>query len=102
MSNLNASGDYAVSLIMQTDFNTNSADQYEVNINLSSNNAIWGDFNWSEGIWGSFSVFQDRIRLFSRFRAIRFAISHRKAGQPWQINSMSISCQDKALFYGSS
>lgn len=99
--NANASGDYNIELILQTDFDQSLDNQINLLINLQSSNTIWNDFVWGLGIWGARAVFQDRIRYFSRFRAIRIGFRNRKAGQPYQINGFSISCQDKGLFFRS-
>lgn len=100
-SNLNASGDYPVEVIIQTDFDQSLSNSTSLNINLSSSNAIWGAFDWGDALWGSRSVFQSRLRQFLRFRAVRLGFRNRKAGQPFQLNTFSLSVQNKGLFYGS-
>lgn len=99
--NLNAFGDYTIELLVQIDFDALEADQITIPINLNPGSSIWGEEIWREFIWGGASVFQDRFRAYSRFRAIRLALRNRKAGQPFQCNSLSIAAQDKNLFYGS-
>jgi hypothetical protein len=99
LSNMNASGDYPIDLIIQFDFDETISNSVVLNINLQATNSIWGDFIWGESIWGAYSVFQDRIRQYGRFRAVRFGFRNRKAGQPFQCNGYSVSCQDKGLFY---
>lgn len=99
ISNMNASGDYPIDLIIQFDFDETLSNSIVLNINLQSANSIWGDFLWGDAIWGAYSVFQDRIRQGGRFRAVRFGFMNRKAGQPFQCNGFSVSCQDKKLFY---
>lgn len=101
--NANANGDYNISMILQVDFDTSTWNQVETLVNLSALNSIWGDPGvvWGLFIWGSRSVFQDRFRLYARFRAIRIGFRNRLAGQPFQINGYSISCQNKNLFFGS-
>lgn len=101
ISNLNASGDYTIQLIIQFDFDQTLSNQVVLNINLQSANTIWGDFLWGDAVWGARSVFQDRIRQGGRFRSIRFGFRNYKAGQPFQVNGFSISAQDKKLFYRS-
>ncbi len=101
LSNINASGDYNIELIIQIDFDTTITNQTTLLINLSAANAIWGQFIWGQAIWGAQAVFQDMKRLFERFRAIRFGFRNRKAGQPYQVNGFSTSVQDKQLFYRS-
>lgn len=100
-ANANASGDYNITIILQTDFDTTVTNQVEILFNLTSANTIWGSFIWGEAVWGAQSVFQDRIRQYARFRAIRLGFQNRKAGQPFQINGFSISSQDKKLFFRS-
>lgn len=100
--NANASGDYTIKLITQYDFDQTINNQTELNISLVAANAIWGSFLWGAAIWGARSVFEDRFRQFARFRAVRFGFMNRLAGQPFQINGFSISCQDKKLFFRSS
>lgn len=97
--NANANGDYDIQMILQIDFDTSESNQITTLVNLSALNTIWGFFIWGLGIWGSRSVFTDRFRLYSRFRAIRIGIRHLKAGQPWQINGISITAQNKKLFF---
>lgn len=99
LSNMNASGDYEIDLIIQYDFNTTISDQTVLNINLQASNTIWGQFIWGQAPWGAQSVFQDRIRIFGRFRAVRFGFRTREAGHPFQLNGFSVSVQDKGLFY---
>jgi len=102
IANANASGDYPITVILQFDFNQSLADQITINFSLSAGNTIWGDFLWGAAIWGAFSVFQSRYRQNSKFRAVRFGFYNRLAGQPFQINGFSVSCQDKGLFYANS
>lgn len=99
--NANASGDYNIELILQFDFDQSLNNQTNLLINLQSSNTIWGDFIWGLGIWGARAVFQDRLRQFRRFRAVRLGFRNRKAGQPYQINGFSLSCQNKGLFFRS-
>lgn len=102
IANANASGDYPISVIIQTDFNQSLTDQIIINFSLASGNTLWRDFLWGAAIWGAFSVFQSRYRQETLFRAIRFGFYNRKAGQPFQINGFSVSAQDKGLFYANS
>lgn len=99
--NANASGDYEIEIILQIDFDQTETNQISIFLSLAAANTIWGQFIWGQAIWGAFSVFQDRIRQFARFRAIRIGFRHRKAGQPFQINGFSLSCQDKGLLFKS-
>lgn len=99
--NANASGSYTIELITQYDFDTTTDNQDSLNITLQSANAIWNDFIWGNAIWGARSVFEDRFRQFARFRAIRFGFSNRLAGQPFQINGVALSAQNKQLFFRS-
>lgn len=101
ISNVNASGDYPIELIIQFDFDQTISNSTVLNLQLSSGNSIWGDFDWGDGIWGAFAVFQTRLRQGGRFRAIRLGFRSRKSGQPFQVNGFSLSVQDKGLFYGS-
>lgn len=100
--NANANGDYNITMIVQVDFDTSTNNQTNILVNLSALNSIWGQFLWGAGVWGSRSVFTDRFRVYSRFRAIRIGFENYKAGQPWQINGLSLSCQNKGLFFGPS
>lgn len=97
--NANASGSYEIKLILQFDFDQSATNQVELPLQLSANNSIWGSFIWGAAIWGALAVFQDRVRQYARFRAIRVGFLNRKAGQPFQINTFSISAQDKKLFF---
>lgn len=106
--NANANGDYNISLILQTDFDTSINNQMNLLVNLSAENAIWSDQNdpsddpdnyWGLMVWGSRSVFFDRYRVFRRFRAIRVGFRNRRAGQPFQVNTFGISAQNKKLFF---
>jgi len=99
--NANASGDYPVQLILQLDFDQTTSNQINIDLNLAALNAIWGGFLWGAAIWGAFSVFQDRVRQFSRFRAIRLGFATREAGRFFQINGFSLSVQNKNLFFRS-
>ena len=99
--NANASGDYTINLILQKDFDQTITNQTNLNLNLAALNSIWGFFIWGAAIWGAFSVFEDRLRNFQRFRSIRFGFRHRRAGQPFQINGFSVSAQNKKLFFRS-
>lgn len=99
IANANASGSYPISVIIQTDFNQSTTDQIDIAFSLAAGNTIWGDFLWGAAIWGAFSVFQSRYRQDALFRAVRFGFYNRLAGQPFQINGFSVSCQDKGLFY---
>lgn len=101
LANANADGDYPISLILQFDFDESISNQTVINFTLSAGNTIWGAFLWLGAAWGAMSVFQSRYRYNRRFRAVRLGFMSRKAGQPFQINGYSISCQDKGLFYGS-
>lgn len=101
ISNLDALGDYNIDLIIQFDFDTTTTNQIVLNINLQAANSIWGQFIWGQANWGAQAVFQDRERLYGRFRSVRFGFRTRKAGQPFQVNTFSVSTQDKNLFYGS-
>ena len=98
--NANASGNYTIQLILQIDFDQSEANQQTLFINLAAINSIWGFFLWGVGYWGAQAVFQDRFRAFLRFRAIRVGFKNRKAGQPFQINGLSLSVQNKGLFFG--
>lgn len=100
-TNANASGDYAIKLIMQFDFDQTLTNQTEIDLTLAAANTIWGAFIWGEAIWGAQSVFESRFRKFARFRSVRFGFYNRLAGQPFQINGLSVSCQDKQLFFRS-
>jgi len=97
--NANASGDYPIDLILQIDFDQTITNQKTLLLNLQSENAIWNAVIWGQFIWGSRSVFQDRIRDFERFRAIRVGFMNREAAQPFQINGFSLSVQDKGLLF---
>jgi len=97
--NANASGDYNIKMIMQLDFDTTLTNQVEILINLKAENTIWGAFIWGAAVWGSHSVFLDRFRHYARFRAVRFGFYHRLAGQPWQINNLGASAQDRGLMF---
>lgn len=97
--NANASGNYTIDLIVQIDFNQSITAQVTLPLNLIAGNAIWNEFLWGAAIWGAFEVFEDRLRYFTRFRAIRLGFLNRKAGQPFQINTFSLSVQDKKLFF---
>ncbi len=99
LMNLNASGSYTISLILQFDFDTSLTNQVELLLQLSSENSIWNAFNWLAGVWGSRSVFQERIRYFARFKAMRVGFRHRKAGQPFQVNGFALSAQEKGLYF---
>lgn len=97
--NLNSYGIYTIDLIIQTDFDTSYSNADIIPINLNLNNAIWGLVVWLDFIWGASAVFTNRIRHFDRFRSIRFGFRNRIAGQPFQINTFSVSAQDKSYFY---
>lgn len=97
--NANASGDYNIKLIMQIDFDTTVNNQIVLLVNLKSQNTIWGAFLWGNAPWGSRSVFLDRFRKYTKFRAVRFAFYHDRAGQPWQMNNYAVSAQDKNLYF---
>jgi len=97
--NANASGNYTITLIFQFDFDQTISNQSETLLNLQAANTIWGEFIWGESVWGAFSVFEDRVREYARFRSMRLGFMNRKAGQPFQINGFSISAQDKKLFF---
>lgn len=99
--NANASGSYSIQMLKQFDFLTSEASTYTTNITLSGNNTIWGAFIWGESPWGSQSVALDRKREYYRFRSVRIGFKNRKAGQPFQINTLGFSVQDKGLFYSS-
>lgn len=101
ITNLNNQGNYTIELIIQFDFDTTTTNQKVLLINLQSPNTIWGQFIWGQALWGANSVFQDRIRVFGRFRAIRFGFRSRQAGHPFQLNGLSASVQDKGLYFGS-
>lgn len=101
ITNMNASGDYTIQLIVQFDFDQTISNQITLNINLQAANTIWGEFDWNDAVWGAFAVFQDRILRSGRFRCVRFGFRNYKAAQPFQCNGFSISCQDKKLFYRS-
>lgn len=99
--NLNTSGDYNITCILQTNFDKTITNQTEIALNLSSFNAIWGVFIWGAAYWGSFSVFHDKIRVFERFRAIRIAFYHRKSGQPFQVNMFGLTGVNHGQLFGS-
>lgn len=99
--NSNASGNYNIQLIVQTDFNKSLAQQQTFLLNLSAANTIWGNFIWGQADWGDFSAFQDRLRIFARFRSIRVYFKNNLAGQPFQINGYGIDTQNKGLFFRS-
>lgn len=104
-SNMNTSagdGGYPVTVIFQFDFDQDESNQETAAISLTATNTIWGSFIWGEAIWGARSVFQDRLRKFGRFRAIRIGIKNRKAGQPWQMNGFSLTTTDRGKLYRSS
>lgn len=97
--NANASGNYEIDLIVQRDFSpTLNADQI-LPLNLQGGAPLWGAFIWGAVLWGGQAVFQERLRKFLRFRAIRIGFRNRKAGQPFQINGLSLSAQNKKLFF---
>lgn len=98
--NANADGDYIIELSIQFDFITVDDQTIFLDFNLKANNSIWAQFIWGQALWGGQAVFQDRLRIFGRFRAIRIGFRHRLAGQPFQINGISLGCQNKGLFYG--
>lgn len=97
--NANASGDYNIELLLQADFDQTEVNAQRLLINLRAQNTIWGDFIWGEAPWGARAVFLDRLRVFNRFRALRFGFRNNKAAQPFQVNGFSISAQNKKLFY---
>lgn len=99
--NANSSGNYSIKLVIQTEFNQSNVSSDTIFVNLNSLNAIWGYFIWGLAIWGAQAVFQDRFRNFQRFRSIRIGFTHNLAGQPFQINSFSLSVQNKGLFFKS-
>lgn len=97
--NANSAGDYKIKLILQLDFDQTISNQKELLLSLASAGAIWGAFDWGDAIWGAFDVFEDRLKKYGKFRAIRVAFLNRKAGQPFQINGFSLSVQDRQLFF---
>lgn len=99
--NANSSGAYTIELILQFDFDTSTTNQINLLIELSAENSIWNSFLWGAGMWGSRSVFQDMIRYFARFKAMRIGFRNKKAGQPFQINGFGIAAQSKGLFFRS-
>lgn len=96
--NANASGSYPIQLILQADFNQNEGDQIMIPFIISANNSIWGSAVWGSATWGAQAVFQERVRQFLRFRAVRIGFFNNKAGQPFQINGFSVNAQNKQLF----
>lgn len=98
-ANANASGDYPIQIILQLDYDQSEANQTNILLNLQAANAIWGSFIWGAAIWGASAVFQDRIRQFARFRAIRIGFMSRQAGHDFQINGFSLDAQNKGKFF---
>jgi len=96
-ANANADGDYAIKIIFQTDFLDTSTGQNEKDLVLSEGVILWGGFFWGGAEWGAGAVFSDQLKYFKMFKSIRIGFFHRKAGQPFQINSFGISCQNKGL-----
>lgn len=101
-ASFNASGDYNITAIIQTDFNVSETDQQTFLINLSSFNAIWWQFLWGSVPWGSYALFYDKFRHFLRFNSIRIGFQHNISGQPWIMNMFGFSVQNKGLFFRSS
>lgn len=99
ISNMNASGNYNIKLILQFDFDVTETNQINLLINLQSTNTIWDAFIWEQAPWGAQSVFQDRLRQYGRFRAIRLGFVSVEAGKPFQLNGFSLTAQNKELFY---
>lgn len=99
MGNLNVAGTYTVDLIIQFDFNITEANSVRIPLTLSATGAIWNTVNWNEFYWNAVSVFQQRIRQAGRFRAIRIGFQNNRAGQPFQVNGFSITCQDKGYLF---
>ena len=95
--NANASGDYTINVILQADFDQTITNQDTLLLQLAAANAIWNEFIWGEANWGSFSVFEDQLKHFLRFKSLRIGFLHRQAGQPFQINGYALSVQDKGL-----
>lgn len=100
-ANLDSRGNYDIQLIVQFDFDETLANSIILEVNLSAGNGIWGIDTWGAFYWLQKSVFQVRLRQFGRFRAIRLGWRNQRAGQPFQCNGFTVSCQDKRLFYGS-
>jgi len=100
-ANLDSLGNYTIQMILQYDFDETLANAQIINVNLAANNGIWGVDTWLAFFWARQRVFQTRIRKFGRFRAIRVGWRNQKAGQPFQVNGYTVSCQDKKLFYAS-
>lgn len=100
-ANLDSLGNYTIEFIIQYDFDETMANSTILNVNLQTSNAIWGVSVWGQFLWAAQKVFQTRLRQFGRFRAIRLGFRNRKAGQPFQVNGFTLSCQNKGLFWGS-
>lgn len=98
-ANANASGDYPIQIILQLDYDQSTSNQINILLNLQAANAIWGSFIWGAAIWGASAVFQDRLRQFARFRAIRVGFLSRQAGHDFQINGFSLDAQNKGKFF---
>lgn len=96
--NANSSGAYTITMILQKDFDQDTNNQLEIDVDLTANNSIWGAFYWGQAFWGARAVFTERFRKFLRFRAIRVAFKHREAGQPFQVNGFALNVQNKSLF----
>lgn len=101
LANLDSLGNYAIQLIIQYDFDEALSTATILDVTLESGNGIWGVGIWGAFYWLQQKVFQLRLRQFGRFRAIRIGWRNQRAGQPFQVNGFTISCQDKGLFYGS-
>lgn len=100
-ANLNSQGSYSISVYLEYDFDESIANATTLSWNVGSTSTIWGAFIWGASVWGSISVYQSRKRQFKRFRSIRIGFRSQKAGQPFQLNSLSLYAQDKRLFSGS-
>lgn len=94
--NANTSGAYTIDLLLQIDFDQTPVTP--IPLVLNANNSIWGSFTWGVGYWGAQAVFDQNIRVYSRFRSCRIGFRNRLANQPFQINGFSLSVQDKKLF----
>lgn len=94
-SNLSAIGSYEVDIILQMQ-SEKIQEEIIIPVSLAAAGATWGNAIWSQFIWGGATVFNDRERFGfgERFQRIRFGIRSRKAGHPFQCNSVSFTAQD--------
>lgn len=105
--NLNSAGGrdpagYSVKVLLQVDFDPSPANQEVIELPLEQLGSIWGIFIWGVGLWGdSGRLLQLWVRKWKRFRAIRFAIYNDRAGQPWQLNALTVDVTDRKFLYPS-